>query len=1534
MGRKEDLEQAIQESYQLIREFEEKLRLSDDPREKVRVRRDIEEQWELIHGYLEEYLGEYLPLCRRIGTSPPADIAEIAARFEAATEKRVLAGGKGLAVETPATAHPEYETFELLVGRKIADGYPVTITHAPAGDANGLCQLDPTADDLRAALDRIESGYTTERFLVSFGRRLFDGLFAAEITTLFRASLGQARGQGKGLRVRLRIEPPELATLPWEYLYDAGEDCFLAISPEMPLVRYVPMPHPSRPITVSPPLRVLVVISHPRDTLPLDVEQEKSIIEQALRDWVHQGLVQLRFIERAVVAEISQAMRSFRPHVFHFIGHGQFRDDEAGVVLEDDDGYARWVGARAFREVFLGIPDTRLAVLNACQTAIIPSAKSLAGLAPRILQRHLAAVVAMQYPISDDAALIFSREFYRSLALGYPVDMAISEARKGIFLEMGGDVRDWGTPVLFLRAQDGRLFEVAKVEETKAESSAGPKYEIHFEGRTEGVVIGDHNVVYQTILQRYPSLKDYAYDVTDTINRVTEWFVGREFVFQWLEETFRKHSCGYLRLIADAGLGKTAIAAEVAKRYKAPVHFVDASMGITRPDQCLNHLCARLIARYGLEHDHLPARAGEDSDFFRQLLGEAVERADGRPVLVVIDGLDEAEPVPPGANWLLLPGSLPRGAYILLTHRPGDYLLAADAATPVKEMEIPWKHPRQQADIEAHLRRQAERPEIRRALEGATPPIPVERFVAALKEASEGNFKYLDYVLADIGGREPGFDPLDLERLPRGLRGYYETFWARMAPPPDAPEEEWERWEQRDLPILAGLGAAGEPVTVEWLADHTGQETWRVRRLLTRWQRFLRRERRDGAETWRIVHRSFADFLAEKVDLSAAHRRAAAHYLADPARWQAHGGYAFRHLSAHLAAAEEYEELGRLIERREWYAAQRDYDPARLAYARDVERALEMAEGRGVEGVPAVVGWSLLYGTVRTLASNVPVGALEAMAQLGEKERALRYAELITEPGKQAEAYWRIALAMWEQAGKRRDRLVGEALARALQAAEGIESDRYRAKALSAIAQAFAQVGDREGLARALQAAEGIESDWRRAEALSAIAQAFARVGDFDRAFQAVEGVESDWYYAEALSAIAQAFAQVGDREGLARALQAAERIGDGLHRAWALSAVAQAFAQVGETEQARQALARALQAAEWISDDWQRAWALSALAQAFAQVGETEQARQALTRALQAAEGIRAADDRAEALSAVAEALAQVGETEQACQALTRALQAAEGIRYTGDRARALSAIAQAFTQVGDRGWLARTLQATERIKSDWVRAEALSDLAQAFARAGETEQAHQALTRALQTAERIGDGLPRAGALFALAQALAQVGETEQVRQALTRALQAAEGIRAADDRAEALSAIAQAFAQVGDREGLARALQAAERIGDAENRAWALSAIAQAFAQVGETEEARQALARALQAAEGIGDADLRARALSTVAEAFAQVDAPAEEAAGWLVAAFRAARARGRGEVWYHIGVFAPLLGKLGLLPAAWERIQAVEAVVGG
>lgn len=467
--------------------------------------------------------------------------------------------------------------------------------------------------------------------------------------------------------------------------------------------------------------------------------------------------------------------------------------------------------------------------------------------------------------------------------------------------------------------------------------------------------------IYQTIENCYPLLKDYVYDVTTTIKTATKWFVGRDFVFEWLETQLHELPCGYLRLVADAGLGKTAIAAEIARRYNALVHFVNAPQGVTRPDQCLNHLAASLIARYELDHDHLPDRAGQDANFLHTLLQEAATKRGNAPLFLVIDALDEADPVLAGRNWLLLPDNLPHGTYVLLTHRPGDYPISTNAQTPQpKPLVITWDDPRQQDDIAEHLRRQAQRPEIRCVLDDSIPPISVPQFVEALQVFAEGNFMYLDYVLADIITRGEGFDPLNLQGLPHGLPGYYNHFWQQIEQVKG--QEGWADWNSLFRPVIELMGVAGEPVSVAWLAEHTGRDTLEIEeRALQLWQRFLRSERRsESVRTWYVVHQSFGDFLSAKVNLSKAHQRVADWYVNTWGGWEArlpnlgmakehHSGYGLRHLATHLVGAECIEDLHHLLaletdnQRNAWYVAKESSDDI-AGYIADMTYAWSITE--------------------------------------------------------------------------------------------------------------------------------------------------------------------------------------------------------------------------------------------------------------------------------------------------------------------------------------------------------------------------------------------------------------------------------------------------------------------------------------------------------------------------------------------------------------------------------------------------------------
>jgi hypothetical protein len=74
LSRRADLEQSIRECYGIIRDYEKIIETTDRPEVKARARREMDEQWELVRGYLDEY--RVIP-----EDEWPQDIVEIAARF-------------------------------------------------------------------------------------------------------------------------------------------------------------------------------------------------------------------------------------------------------------------------------------------------------------------------------------------------------------------------------------------------------------------------------------------------------------------------------------------------------------------------------------------------------------------------------------------------------------------------------------------------------------------------------------------------------------------------------------------------------------------------------------------------------------------------------------------------------------------------------------------------------------------------------------------------------------------------------------------------------------------------------------------------------------------------------------------------------------------------------------------------------------------------------------------------------------------------------------------------------------------------------------------------------------------------------------------------------------------------------------------------------------------------------------------------------------------------------------------------------------
>ena len=371
------------------------------------------------------------------------------------------------------------------------DSYTVIVLDSPAGQGRSTLRLPFQPDQLGVILGgmgrvvrssrskSVTSEAPTQMTPYEVGDQLFGALFQGHVRTLYDRSLGRIEGQSeRGLRIKLHFDPMEsglaqVTSLPWEFLYQSETRDFLNLNRMTPIVRYLDVPRPSQPLAFAPPLRILVVVSSPRGVEPLDLDRERANIETA---WGRHSSVEVEFLESATTSELRRTLLSKVFHVLHFMGHGDFdeRSGQGVLVMEDDAGADDLISGQALATMLRSVRSLRLVFLNACDTARATSKDGVdpfAGVATALVMGGLPAVLAMQFPISDQAAIAFSEVFYPRLAAGDPVDAAVAEGRLAIYLE-STETLEWGTPVLFMRTPDGRLFERGGRADAAAPTSA------------------------------------------------------------------------------------------------------------------------------------------------------------------------------------------------------------------------------------------------------------------------------------------------------------------------------------------------------------------------------------------------------------------------------------------------------------------------------------------------------------------------------------------------------------------------------------------------------------------------------------------------------------------------------------------------------------------------------------------------------------------------------------------------------------------------------------------------------------------------------------------------------------------------------------------------------------------------------------------------------------------------------------------------------------------------------------------------------
>jgi hypothetical protein len=288
------------------------------------------------------------------------------------------------------------------------------------------------------------------------GMKLFDCLFQQELYALYKRSLSTAqRTSGADLPIKLLVETPELAYVPWETLFDRRGNFHLCCYGTTPFARTATMQDEDLHIYDKPPIRVLGMIAAPKSFVgtphELNTDAEQAALKEALRRtndvrlcWTAAGTY------RELTRRLAQGDNGARWDVFLFIGHGL----ESHIVLEEDGGNGHeLLQANVLKGLLTQPLGPKLVILNSCRGAQSQDGDRFASTAENLVRGgSIAAVVAMQFDISDVMGTEFSPAFFNNLTLGVPLQQAMLLTR--LELQRLG-FSEWISPVLYMQNKDG-----------------------------------------------------------------------------------------------------------------------------------------------------------------------------------------------------------------------------------------------------------------------------------------------------------------------------------------------------------------------------------------------------------------------------------------------------------------------------------------------------------------------------------------------------------------------------------------------------------------------------------------------------------------------------------------------------------------------------------------------------------------------------------------------------------------------------------------------------------------------------------------------------------------------------------------------------------------------------------------------------------------------------------------------------------------------------------------------------------------------
>jgi hypothetical protein len=294
------------------------------------------------------------------------------------------------------------------------------------------------------------------------------------------------KAQSEGRRVLLDITPKTLRLLPWELMSNGGIPLFL--DPLNPMTRGR-LKFVTKTISCQWPLHFLIVVGSEEKDPRVQAEEEINSIEEALLKF--DTPIEFEILERPSEQELVDTLKRYKPHIFHFIGHGRKGAGVNDPVLAFEAGQSgqAWEWNERMISVDLREWQPRFAFINACRTSTEEAATHSWGLTEAFIRAGVPAVIGMQADVLGAAAAKFPGEIYEALSSDNPPDIALTRARTNVY-RLGADGslrRDWALPTFHISVDPNKVVDMQPPATMKFRSEVNTQFEKikHFVDRVE-----------------------------------------------------------------------------------------------------------------------------------------------------------------------------------------------------------------------------------------------------------------------------------------------------------------------------------------------------------------------------------------------------------------------------------------------------------------------------------------------------------------------------------------------------------------------------------------------------------------------------------------------------------------------------------------------------------------------------------------------------------------------------------------------------------------------------------------------------------------------------------------------------------------------------------------------------------------------------------------------------------------------------------------------------------------------------------------